>query len=198
VYHGLLDNQDSNDFWLNAPIHVREALANLNIDIHRCEHVQRRTTPHPRFVSTWYGMPKTHHYFDDDYNLFTNNYKFGTIYLTYCEIGKTLEDISKDKELDTHAYASDEAFKPYDLFSADLDVKFYTQSTNEIAFEEKTAWEYYIKHEGFFKARGYLYRDKRLNVGSLPVADLETNLSNIQVLDLLREHQYVNKVSVIK
>lgn len=198
VYHGLLDTQEATEYWTNAPLHVREALADLNIDVHRCEHVQRRTTAHPRFVTTWYGLPKTHHYFDVDYDLFTNKYQFGTIYLTYCEIGKTLEDLCKDKELDEHAYASAEAFKPYDLFSADLHVKFFQRNSTDIINEETDTWKYFEKHSEFFESRGYSLYDKRLTVGMLPVADLNTKLSNTEVLNLLKDHQFVNKVAVVK
>jgi hypothetical protein len=35
-YHGLLDQQTS-EYWLSAPSTVRQALANLNLAVHRCE-----------------------------------------------------------------------------------------------------------------------------------------------------------------
>ena len=55
-YHGLLDHQDQ-EFFVDAPDQVRQALADLNINVHRCESVARGGRP--RFVCTWYGMPKT-------------------------------------------------------------------------------------------------------------------------------------------
>jgi len=55
-YHGLLDQQTS-DYWHSAPDTVRQALANLNLAVHRCEAAQR--APRPEFICTWFGMPKT-------------------------------------------------------------------------------------------------------------------------------------------
>jgi hypothetical protein len=199
VYHGLLDAQNSTEYWISAPDHVRYALADLNIDVHRCEHISRRgNTPAPRFVSTWYGLPKTHYYEDTDYHLFTNKYTFGTVYLSYCEIGKTLEDLCKDRELDEHQYASADAFNPFNLFSADFNVKLFDVKTDEANDLTSTMWNCYDEHSEFFRNRGYNKYDNRLSNGLLPVADISTTLSNSEVIHLLKTHQYVNKVMVIK
>ena len=55
-YHGLLDQQTS-EYWHSAPAAVRQALANLNLAVHRCETALGSSAP--RFVCTWFGMPKT-------------------------------------------------------------------------------------------------------------------------------------------
>jgi hypothetical protein len=196
TYHGLLDKQ-ATDYWGNAPIEVREALSDLNIDVHRCETVQN-STPRPRFVSTWYGMPKTHHLFDEDYELFTNDYKFGTVYLTYAEIGKTLEHLCKDKELTKHSYATADAFKPYDYFSADLHVRFHNRDSMEVLNENNMLNQCYNESREFFESRGYYKNDPRLNVGALPLANIDTDLSDDVVVSILAEHQYVNKVSITR
>jgi hypothetical protein len=196
IYHGLLDKQTSS-YWGNAPPTVRNALADLNIDVHRCEALQTETKE-PRFVSTWYGMPKTHHLFDEDYQLFTNNYKFGTIYLTYAEIGKTLEHLCKDKELSEHSYAAPEAFKPYDYFSADMHVRFHNRQTSVVLQENSDLCRCYDANEDFFIANGYQKNDARLLPGALPVATLATELTDEEVIYILSTHQYVNKVQVIK
>jgi len=118
VYHGLLDQQ-THPYYLRAPNNVRSALADLNTDVHRCEGSYR--TPDPRMVLTWYGLPKSRKYTQSDFDLITNEYTFGTMYLNYVEIGKTLEDFYVDDDM----YIADEAFKPLDKFSADLTVKFF-------------------------------------------------------------------------
>ena len=196
VYHGLL-NKQATDYWNNAPDTVRNALANLNIDVHRCETVQDKNLE-PRFVTTWYGMPKTHYIFDDDYRLFTNKYEFGTMYLTYAEIGKTLEHLCKDKELSEHSYAHAEAFKPYDFLSADLHVRFHNRNDATVSNDNIFLSKCYDKHKDFFKSKGFNKNDTRLLPGALPVAKIKTNLSNTEVIDTLSTHQYVNKVSVIR
>lgn len=117
IYHGLLDQQ-THELWLRAPIAVRRALADLNILVHRCESVQRGATP--RHVVTYYGLPKDQVLDTDDYAYFTDKVEFGTVYLNYAEIGKTLEDLA----IDNDQYISDEAFKPFEHYSADFNVKF--------------------------------------------------------------------------
>mgnify|MGYP007090124055 CR=1 FL=1 len=57
VHHGLL-NQQNSELWQRAPGNVRRALAELNLAVHRCETASRGNRP--RFVCTWFGMPKVH------------------------------------------------------------------------------------------------------------------------------------------
>jgi hypothetical protein len=156
----------------------------------------RQAIQQPRFVTTWYGLPKTHHYFNDDYNLFTNDYKFGTIYLNYCEIGKTLEDLCKDKELDEHSYAHAEAFKPFDYISADFVAMFYNADMSKCKEDNKEMWKCFDKNKEFFTNKGYTKYDERLASGRVPVADIVTDLSNTELLDILKEHQCVSNVKV--
>ena len=119
VYHGLLNTQQDNEFFKNAPVEVQQALADLNIHVHRCESVSKNN--YPRCVITYYGLPKTKFLEQEDFKLFTPYYKFGTVYLNYVEIGKTLEDLSRDND----QYIADEAFRPFRQFSADFNIKFY-------------------------------------------------------------------------
>ena len=195
VYHGLLDQQTS-EYWKNAPTNVKLALADLNIDVHRCEHIHHRDKQTPRFVSTWYGLPKTHHYFEEDYKLFTNEYEFGTIYLNYCEVGKTLEDMCKDKEFDDHSYAAAEAFKPFDYITADFHVKFFNSDPHLCQVRDEEMWDCFDKNAEFFTNRGYTKYDKRLSSGLLPVANIATELSNDEIINILKDHQYVSNVSI--
>jgi len=201
VHHGLLDKQKGNAYWDSAPPNVRDALADLNIDVHRCEHtqqIQNNSNVAPRFVTTWYGMPKTHHLFDEDYELFTNVYKFGTIYLNYTEIGKTLEDLWKDGELGDHSYAYPEAFKPFDFFSADFHTMMFDSDPIHSANKNKRMYECFDKNKEFFTSRGYTKDDKRLTPGLLPVANIDTNIHHNEIINALKDHQYVSNVSIIK
>jgi len=198
VHHGHLDRQHKSQYYIKAPNNVREALANLNIDVHRCEFIGRNKRSRPRTVTTWYNLPKTHHYFNTDYEHFTNQYKFGTIYLTYCEIGKPLQDLQRDDELGKNKHASNDIFKPYDLFSADFTTMFYDQSEQEAIKENDDMWKYYDLHEEYFTKRGFKKYDKRMNIGMLPVADLQTDYSNEEVLELLKDRQYIKKVEILR
>jgi hypothetical protein len=144
TYHGLLDQQTS-EYWHSAPNTVRQALANLNLAVHRCEAAM--AAPCPRFVCTWFGMPKTKQLDVDTIQTHGElQIKFGTVYLNYCEIGKTVEDLAHDNDI----YIGDNAFRPFGYYSADFNVAFYDQDLNE----KFTSMQQYIEqHQEFFLAR---------------------------------------------
>lgn len=190
-YHGQLDQQYT-DFWNNAPQSVKQALAELNLAVHRCETVQRG--PHPRFVCTWYGMPKTLHLpVEHMLKYGTTHTTFGTVYLNYCEIGKTLEDMSIDRDV----YMADNMFKPYDFYSADFVVKFWNDSTKDINDKIKTMQDYYNVHQEFFRNQGFdTFDDPRLLPLRWPVAQLIETMPREQLLEEIKQRQYVAKVYI--
>lgn len=189
VYHGLLDQQ-THELWLRAPNTVRQALADLNILVHRCESVYRGAKP--RHVVTWYGLPKTEVLADEDYQWFELGSKFGTVYLNYVEIGKTLEDFAHDND----QYIADEAFRPFCHYSADFNVRFWSDSNRQIEENRSIIKSYYDNHLQFFKDRNLTWDDPKLAIGQIPVADLEHENIDIILLEL-EKHQYVKSVSFI-
>jgi hypothetical protein len=190
-YHGQLDQQDT-EFWNQAPYEVRQALANLNLAVHRCESIDRGARP--RFVCTWYGMPKTLHLPQEHMLKYsTMSTFFGTVYLNYCEIGKTLEDLTNDRD----QYISDEMFKPYDYYSADFVVKFWDDSANEIQDKLAGMQQYYNTHQDFFKAQGYPeFNNPRLLPLRFPVAQLTETMPREQLLQEIKQRQQVNRVYI--
>jgi hypothetical protein len=190
-YHGQLDQQDA-DYWNRAPFLVRQALANLNLAVHRCESVARGAQP--RFVCTWYGMPKTLHLpVKHMLKYGTLNTFFGTVYLNYCEIGKTLEDLATDRD----NYIGDDMFKPYDFYSADFVVKFWDSSTEEVNIKLAKMHEYFNTHKDFFTSRGYTkFDDPRLLPLRFPVAKLVETMPRDQLLEEIKQRQHVSKVYI--
>lgn len=190
-YHGQLDQQNS-DFWNQAPIEVRQALAELNLAVHRCESIARGARP--RFVCTWYGMPKTLHLPVEHMLKYGTVYNtFGSVYLNYCEIGKTLEDMSVDRD----TYMADNMFKPYDFYSADFVVKFWDDVTEETQNKVELMREYYNTHKEFFTSRGYTsFEDPRLLPLRWPVAKLVETMPREQLLEEIRQRQHVAKVYI--
>ena len=176
VYHGLLDKSSTDD------LQLRMALGRLNILIHRCESIARGAEP--RHVVTWYGLPKDKLLDESDYELFTDEWQFGTVMLNYAEIGKTLEDLT----LDNDDYIEDSAFQPYQHYSADFNVKFYT--TNSDAIKEKRAkiYAYYEKHQRRFGPWSI-----KFTPGTIPLADLVTPIT----LDDIKTRQFVKSVKLI-
>ena len=190
-YHGQLDRQDT-DFWNQAPNEVRQALANLNLAVHRCESIDRGAQP--RFVCTWYGMPKTLHLPQEHMLKYsTMSTFFGTVYLNYCEIGKTLEDLTTDRD----CYIGDDMFKPYNFYSADFVVKFWDDSTEEIQNKLSSMQEYYNTHQDFFKDRGYnKFNDPRLLPLRFPVAQLVETMPREQLLEEIKQRQHVSRAYI--
>lgn len=188
VYHGLLDTQHNNEFFCNAPVEVQRALADLNIHVHRCESTFKNNKP--RAVVTYYGLPKTKYLRDEDFKFFTPYYQFGTVYLNYVEIGKTLEDLSRDND----QYIADDAFRPFKQFSADFNIKFYNEDPVSASQTVTNMYAYYDSHQDWFKRRGYKRDDPRLNPGQIPLATLDTDLDQHTVVDLIKNRQHISKI----
>jgi hypothetical protein len=188
-YHGLLDQQTS-EYWHSAPAAVRQALANLNLAVHRCETALGSSAP--RFVCTWFGMPKTQQLDIDTMMRWGElEIKFGTVYMNYCEIGKTVEDLAQDNDI----YIGNDAFKPFGHYSADFNVAFYSQ---ELTHKLDHMQQYINRHQDFFLAQGI---ENVYNVQALPlrfpVADLLFKTDSDTILSQIRSRQSVSNVTII-
>jgi hypothetical protein len=191
-YHGMLDQQ-THSWWVAAPEEVRSALARLNIAVHRCEAASRMSQP--RFVCTWWGMPKTKTIPTDMFEKHGKlNTDFGGVYLNYVEIGKTLLELATDND----QYIADEMFKPFDYYSADFVVHFYKSTQQEIDKQEQLVNNYFNKHRDFFSSHNiqscndYRTRQWKLKVAQL----LPANCNNNTVLKI-KNNQYVHTVEIL-
>ena len=187
-YHGLLDQQTS-EYWHSAPDTVRQALANLNLAVHRCETAME--APCPRFVCTWFGMPKTKQLDVDTIKKYSDlKVNFGTVYLNYCEIGKTIEELTRDNDI----YIGDDAFRPFGYYSADFVVSFFEQDLRQ---KLDGMQQYIEQHQDFFLARGI---ENVYNVQALPlrfpVADLKYTGTQEELISQIRSRQLVREVTI--
>jgi hypothetical protein len=185
VYHGLL-GQQTEEFYVSSPEAVKKALAYLNICVHRCESVSRGAKL--RHVVTYFGLPKTRTLSEEHYQLFTDIYKFGTVYLNYVEIGKTLEDLAVDND----KYIGDEAFKPFNYYSADFSVIYYNSDISKVLEKRDQIKTYFNANSKFFLDRGYYAGHPKLTPGKIPLADIDIHDTNI--LQLLERRQFVKSV----
>jgi hypothetical protein len=187
-YHGLLDQQNT-EFWKNAPVSVQRALAELNLAVHRCESINSGLKP--RFVCTWFGMPKTEHLPVDLQTEYGElSWKCGTVYLNYVEIGKTVEDLAHDQD----QYIGSDAFKPFDFVSADFKVVFYNE---DIALKLPALNKYIQDHREFFLAQGI---EDVYNVQAMPykfpVADIEWPGTEEQLIKQIQQRQHIVSVEL--
>lgn len=185
-YHGLLDCQDS-EYWRQAPPAVQSALAQLNLAVHRYESLGGGS----RFVCTWFGMPKQktlNQALQLKYGV--PKIQFGHVYLNYCEIGKTVEDLAHDND----RWISEDAFRPWNHYSADFNVCFYDKDLTE---KYDSIQRYIDSHCEFFLARGI---DSVYNVQAqplrFPVAVLDSVLSRQSIIDQVSKHQWVYSVEI--
>lgn len=189
TYHGHLDKQDQSLF-AQAPNHVKLSLCELNISVHRCESIARGANP--RHVVTYYGLPKTHTLEIDHYKHFTNCYEFGTVYINYVEIGKTLENLS----IDNDHYITDAAFKPFRFYSADFTVLFYNSDLDQVNKIQDKMKLFYQNNYKFFMQRNLKQDHPYLTPGRIPVAKLVSNFNEQEILNLVNTHQFVKSVSL--
>jgi hypothetical protein len=179
VYHGLLDQQH-HEFWQGAPVNVKQALAELNLSVHRCEDVGRGAQP--RHVVTYYGLPKTEILPTDSYNLFTLDWEPGTVFLNYVEIGKTIENLAHDND----RYIAPGAFQPFMHYSADFVVRFFGQTDRQAKEKHATIKQYYHDHKDFFGPWQDCYAS-----GNIPLA----NIVNINNMYEIEQRQFVKSVT---
>lgn len=190
IYHGPLDKQ-IHELWQRAPIEVRRALAELNILVHRCESIQRQALP--RHVVTYYGLPKNKILDDDDYRVFEDTVTFGTVYLNYVEIGKTLDDLAMDND----QYIFDSGFQPFRHCSADFNIKFWNDDPRQVADNRAKIKHYYDQNSEFFKQKQLPWGHRLLTSGSVPLADLVYSGSKKELLKKLESHQQVAEVILL-
>ena len=187
-YHGLLDQQTS-EYWQQAPVAVRQALAELNLAVHRCETALQPLRP--RFVCTWFGMPKIKKLEPDQLAQYgERQIKFGTVYLNYCEIGKTVEDLAHDND----AYIGEEAFKPFGHYSADFQVTFFD---HDLRLKEPSMQHYIDCHQDFFLAHSItsVYNTTAQPL-RFPVADLEYAGDIKELIQKIARQQRVLEVNI--
>jgi hypothetical protein len=189
VYHGALDQQ-TNKIWQRAPAKIKQALADLNLLVHRCESSKYLW---PRHVVTYYGLPKTKRLDDEDYALFETKTKFGTVYLNYAEIGKTLEDLSYDND----RYIFDSGFQPFQHYSADFVVRFWSDTDRQDQEKCASIKAYYDANQEFFLKKGLSWGHIHLTNGKIPLADLQYTGSKQELLKELETHQQVKEVILL-
>ena len=190
IYHGLLDQQ-THEFWLRVPKQVQRALADLNVLVHRCESVSRQARP--RHVVTYYGLPKTEVLDQEDYSLFEDTVNFGTVYLNYVEIGKTLDDLAVDND----QYIGDDAFRPFRHYSADFNIKFWSSDDRQVESNRATIKAYYDTNSKFFESKKLPWGHPYLTSGNIPLADLQYTGSKKELLKELESHQQVKEVILL-
>jgi hypothetical protein len=194
VYHGMLN--EPHEFFISAPVNVQRALGQLNLEVHRCEAMAEGTVRKmmPTHLVTYYDQPRgpgIRTLEDDDYEHFTDHVEFGTVYLLYVEIGKTLQDMAID---DDH-HIGDEAYKPFRHYASDFVIRYFGTKTETVNNFRKMYKKHYDENKEFYDSRydyGHIYN----RPGNIPLAKLQTHLSPEQVITEIQKRQFVSSVTL--
>lgn len=186
-YHGKVDSWLTDPWWQDKPKELRPIWSDLNNYIHRLEGY-RTGSPRPRIKVCWYDTPKTKMFEPDDYALFETGVRFGHMYSLYSDVGKDLKSLAYDED-DHHL-----DFVPPTYYSADFQLKFWTDTPDEIAKIQKDCSEFYDRNDNFFKSKGFEKDDPRLVTGSIPIAELITDRSEQQLLNDLKGYNRIQGV----
>jgi hypothetical protein len=194
VYHGMLN--EPHEFYLAAPTEVQQALGQLNIEVHRCEAMAKGTIRKmlPTHLVTYYDMPRgpEHRLLEDaDYEHFTDFYEFGTVYLLYVEIGKTLQDMS----IDNDDHIGDEAYKPFRHYASDFVIRYFGTSHETWNNYRKLFRKHYEENQDFYDAR-YNYSHIYNRPGNIPLAKLQSHLSPEEVVAEIQKRQFVSNIEL--
>jgi hypothetical protein len=106
------------EFYNHAPNNVKDAINMFNVLIHETEHLIRSNDT-PTIVGTFKDRPRIK-LTENDFLQFTFNWKYGEVYINYCEVGKTLLDVFKDND----SYIDKTNIRPQEYYSADFMIKF--------------------------------------------------------------------------
>jgi hypothetical protein len=193
VYHGTLNTP--HEFFNNAPDEVKKALAQLNLEVHRCEGLAEGTVRKqlPTHMVTYYGLEKSTEFTLEleDYQYFTDMFEFGTVYLLYTEIGKTLQDMAIDN--DHHMQPT--AYKPFRHYSADFVVRMFGISPQTLSTMRKLYKKHYDENESYYLSTGLDYSHPYNRPGNIPLAKLMP--TPIDVIKELTKRQLVNSVKLV-
>jgi len=154
-------------FYSKSPTDVKLAIDRFNVMIHELEHVLSEFS-HPSITCTYKNRPR-HDLLEEDFQHFTFQWKFGHVYINYCENGKPLLDVFKnqDNSIDKNSV------RPLKYYSADWMIKFDPDTPIEVVdFRLKKFNEWYKTTD---------YNFDYLNLGMIPVAKMskiDTNIVN--------------------
>jgi len=190
--------EDPAEFYKNATDTVQTAINRFNIMIHEFESLmfnQTKNNVHPesRLIVTFKRRVR-HELTDEDYDNFTINWTFGNVYINYCEVGKTIIDVLKDKD----EIVGNNNIRPLRHYSADFQIKFSPSVGDDTVNRRMQVFKmkYNLRKE-FFESLGFFY-NKKLSLGLIPVAELnrkDSNFLNMSDFEIISSLDNFNKVS---
>jgi len=170
--------EEESDYYKNSDQVIKSSINNLNILIHECEHVLRYGTRNPELVCTYQNRPR-YKLQEQDYDLFTAKWKFGTVYINYCEVGKPLIDVYKDQD----TIVGTDNVRPLEYYSADFVIKFGPSISDEEYAKSTENFQNWLSKQ--------TYSFQHLSLGLIPVAVLNTSYSPEELIGIIANNQRI-------
>lgn len=174
------------EFYSTAPAHIKRAIEDFNVTIHRLEDLLKSKTPKPRVVITFDETDRK--LLDDtDYDYFSLDINFGEVYINYCEVGKTLWDVYRDNDL----VIGDNNIRPLKYYSSEMTLAF-CDGSYKLGIDK--FWNWFELNKEFLNRLGFQKYDKKLSMGHLPVAKIVSDFDNDFILKELSRCDHVRRV----
>lgn len=196
ILRGPIDTGTQN--YNQASKEVQSAIQNLNLLIHQYEDFNASKPvdvypdhPFASLVGTFCQRPR-YKLQNEDYDYFTFQWKFGEVYINYCEVGKPILDVFKDND----SIVGKENIRPLHYYSADFMAKFGPSIPDWFYAQRKKQLQNWLEQQEFDSS------DRKLSIGLIPVAILNKEESSIEHLndsDIVKQcskYQELNKVWV--
>lgn len=180
-YHGKLDQWQHNKLFENKPNDFRKNLSEINQFVHACE--SQNGSPKIRVV--WFDLPKKFTFTEEDYALFTNQRKFGSLYHLYADVGKNIESLAEDN--DVHH----DDVVPNIHYSADCVAYFCNDDQAFVQALEKKHSDYVSRNKQYLESKGYKLGDPRLTTGKIEIARLQTELTQNELLKKMKNFNHI-------
>mgnify|MGYP001246553292 FL=1 len=172
----------------NKPDSFRKNLSEINQLVHACESIISGTK---KIRIVWFDLPKVNKFTKSDYDLFTNQIKFGYLYYLYCDVGKNIESLCRDNDDHHHD------FVPNIHYSADCVCFFKQNSKREVEKLELDYKNKIEKNKQKLLKSGYHVKDKNLTTGRIPLAKLDMAISQDKLLKRLKNYNNIQSFLLI-
>lgn len=182
------------EYWLRANNTEQHALERYNVIIHRAENYynnRNKNSYFPRLVFR-FNDRKRYELSNDNYQHFTLHRKFGEVYINYCEVGKPLYDVFKDGD----DLVSEDNIRPLKWYSPDFTAYFRDRREASVNTFLQAMNEWWDKNESYLLALGFTKGDPKNAIGNIPVAMLESELSNEKIVSDLCVFNKMSRVEI--
>ncbi len=184
----------SAEYWKTATDQEKVALERYNVIIHRAESFYSSSIykqNYPRLVCR-FNRSLRYDLLDEDYQHFTLLRNFGEVYINYCEVGKPLYDIYKDGD----DIVGEDNIRPLRYYSAGFNTYFFNRSQHNVDKFLQGMSQWWDQNNNYLTALGFTKDDPKNAIGNIPVAMLETNKDQKEIIYNLCEYNKMKRVEV--